>query len=212
MTPSKKYPASKLPSAHFEMHDIVTDLPNLSDIEAAIRGQSILERIIRRKFETMFIDLRREELNWYFCNGGPLETYRAKVSLLFALGKITPSVKDDLVLIGKIRNEFGHSVEPISFEHNDIKTKCDNFFVHKNLSDETKKMLGSRDLTDEEKSHVQPDIEFAITDKSGRATAVFRKLKIECESKRVFVWSVMVLWALLYTSIIKEKYVASPRQ
>lgn len=55
---------------------------------------------------------------------GPLSTFSSHIELAYALGLIYENAHSDLHLIRKIRNEFAHTSEPISFNNNSISDKC----------------------------------------------------------------------------------------
>ena len=53
-------------------------------------------------------------------------TYWYKIMLCFRLGLISQNLKDDLLIIGKIRNKFAHDIDLNSLSHNDVDKKIDN--------------------------------------------------------------------------------------
>lgn len=55
---------------------------------------------------------------------GPLGSFSARIDLAYLIGKIGKKVHDDLHLIRKIRNEFGHSSKPLTFTNNSISDRC----------------------------------------------------------------------------------------
>lgn len=55
---------------------------------------------------------------------GPLGAFSARVDLAFSLGLLDTSTHRELHLVRKIRNEFGHSYEPLSFDTDAIKNRC----------------------------------------------------------------------------------------
>jgi len=62
----------------------------------------------------------------------PLGTYSNKVRMLYCLRLIEKVVRDDLKLIGKIRNKFAHNLS-VSFENADIKSWCMELKWHRKM-------------------------------------------------------------------------------
>lgn len=58
---------------------------------------------------------------------GVAGTFSSRIDFCFLTGLIPKSVQSDLHLIRKIRNEFGHRVEPITFENQEIRSRCELF-------------------------------------------------------------------------------------
>lgn len=58
----------------------------------------------------------------------PLGTFSAKIKAAYSLGLIEENEYNHLNTIRKIRNKFSHSWENISFQNNDIKDHCKNFY------------------------------------------------------------------------------------
>lgn len=60
----------------------------------------------------------------------PLGTFGNRVRMIYCLGLIDKVIKDDLKLIGKIRNKFAHDLDA-SFENDQIKSWCEKLKWHK---------------------------------------------------------------------------------
>ena len=54
----------------------------------------------------------------------PLATFSSRITMAFYIGKLSPQMRRELNLIRKIRNEFAHSAENISFESDAIANRC----------------------------------------------------------------------------------------
>ena len=57
---------------------------------------------------------------------GPLGNFSSKIKLSYSLGLINKVMMDDINILRKIRNEFAHSDEAISFDTQNIKDLCCN--------------------------------------------------------------------------------------
>ena len=55
---------------------------------------------------------------------GPLGSFSTRIDLAYLIGLIGPLVHKDLNVLRKVRNEFGHSTQPITFEEPSIASRC----------------------------------------------------------------------------------------
>jgi len=55
---------------------------------------------------------------------GPIGSLSSRIDLSYALGRISVSLRKDLHLLRKIRNDFGHSPDPITFSIPAIASRC----------------------------------------------------------------------------------------
>jgi len=58
---------------------------------------------------------------------GPAGTFSSRIDYAYLTSLIARSVHSDLHLIRKIRNEFGHRIEPIDFATPEISQRCEAF-------------------------------------------------------------------------------------
>ena len=56
----------------------------------------------------------------------PLASFSNRITFAYYLGKISPSMRHELDLIRRIRNDFAHSAENITFETEKISNRCEN--------------------------------------------------------------------------------------
>jgi DNA-binding MltR family transcriptional regulator len=54
----------------------------------------------------------------------PLASFSSRIKLAYYLGKLSPSMRRDLDLIRKIRNDFAHSAENLTFETEKVANRC----------------------------------------------------------------------------------------
>ena len=69
-------------------------------------------------------------LRHYLSPEQPLGTYGSGVKMIYCLGLIDKTVRDDLKLIGKIRNKFAHDLYA-SFEDEQINSWCRQLRWHR---------------------------------------------------------------------------------
>lgn len=67
-----------------------------------------------------------KQLQSLFDFNGPLGTFSSRILISFSIGLISKSYVNDLQIIRKIRNEFGHSPSIIDFENDKIASLCNN--------------------------------------------------------------------------------------
>ncbi len=80
-----------------------------------------LERLLRVKLVG-----GKKHLDLLFDYSGPLGTFSSKINIAYSLGFISKISLNDLNLIRKIRNDFGHTHHSLNFESENIKSKVNN--------------------------------------------------------------------------------------
>ena len=84
-----------------------------------------LEKLLRNKLAGS-----KKHLDALFEVNGPLGTFSSRIRLSYSVGLIPKDAMNDLEIIRKIRNDFGHKYEPISFETKSIKDRLNNLKNH----------------------------------------------------------------------------------
>ena len=79
-----------------------------------------LETILRDKLVG-----NANHLNDVFSFNGPLGIFSSKIKLSYSLGLISKITMNDINTLRKIRNEFAHSNQSLSFESEKIRNLCD---------------------------------------------------------------------------------------
>lgn len=93
-----------------------------TDRGAALMAGSILDEVLIEILQNFLVDGKcSEELLRGF--HAPLGTFSAKMLACYSLGLIEEREYLEIGIIRKIRNEFGHSFEEISFESERIKAQ-----------------------------------------------------------------------------------------
>jgi len=54
----------------------------------------------------------------------PLGTFSARIDMCYLLGRISQKARNDLHLIRRIRNDFGHNPSPLNFSSPEIANRC----------------------------------------------------------------------------------------
>lgn len=82
---------------------------------------------IDNEFETILRDKlvgNANHLDGIFSFNGPLGTFSSKIKLSYSLGLISKTTMNDINTLRKIRNEFAHSNQSLSFESEKIRNLC----------------------------------------------------------------------------------------
>lgn len=112
---------------YFALNDALIEFSLLFQDEkneraAAIVGAAFLDTQLEHILMSFFVEDEREVGN-LLKTERPIGTYGSRISLVYCLGLIGPIVRDDLRLVGKIRNRFAHDLNS-SFEKDPIRNWC----------------------------------------------------------------------------------------
>ncbi|WP_433752291.1 hypothetical protein [Paenibacillus amylolyticus] len=111
-----------------ELHAVIIfniELSKESDRGCVLLAASYLDNCLKDLLEANCID-DKDGFN-DLCNGtSPLASFSGKIELCYLLGLISPDAKRYLHLIRKIRNDFAHSMEIISFSTERVANRCRN--------------------------------------------------------------------------------------
>ncbi len=97
-----------------------------SDRGCAMMAGAFLDDRLKLLIEGSLIDeptLKKQFLSF----NGPAGTFSSRIDYAYLTSLIPKSVHSDLHLIRKIRNEFGHRIEPIDFATPEILQRCEAF-------------------------------------------------------------------------------------
>ena len=97
-----------------------------SDRGCAMMAGAFLDARLKLLIEGSLIDepkLKKQFLSF----NGPAGTFSSRIDYAYLTSLIPKSVHSDLHLIRKIRNEFGHRMEPIDFATPEISQRCEAF-------------------------------------------------------------------------------------
>lgn len=120
---------------HFELNATLFDFTQLfpyntgDDRTIVIVGASFVDYVLEHILLAFFPNDEPDVEN-LLSPEQPLGTYGSRVKMIYCLGLIDKTVKDDLKLIGKIRNKFAHDLYA-SFEDEQIKSWCRQLRWHR---------------------------------------------------------------------------------
>jgi DNA-binding MltR family transcriptional regulator len=112
---------------HFSMREALLEFSRLfrdeeNDRALAIVGGAFLDTLLENILIEFLVDDEKEvaELLRY---DGPIGTYSGRIRTAYCLGLLRKAVRDDLRLVGKIRNRFAHDLSA-SFADQQISSWC----------------------------------------------------------------------------------------
>lgn len=105
----------------WEFHRLFNE-EGANDRAIAIVGPSFLDTQLEHLLINFFIEDERE-VRQLLKPDRPIGTFGSRTTLAFCLGLIGKIVRDDLRLVGKIRNRFAHNLEA-SFDSEPIRSWC----------------------------------------------------------------------------------------
>ena len=94
-----------------------------TDRGCALYAAAYLDRAISDLLYLSLVENKNVERD-LFEGTAPLASFSSRITLAYYLGKLSPSMRRDLNLIRKIRNDFAHSAENLTFETEAIANRC----------------------------------------------------------------------------------------
>jgi len=115
----------------FFKFDEVIEFRNTLDEETdrgvALMAASFLEGELEELLREYFLE-DQVVVNQIFSFNGPCGTFSSKIHMTYILGLIGKKAYRDLHLIRKIRNDFGHTATPLTFENQRIQNRCNDLY------------------------------------------------------------------------------------
>jgi DNA-binding MltR family transcriptional regulator len=106
----------------------VDELEGASDRASAIVASSLIETRLNQIIHLRLSD-EPKILKELFRASGPLGNFSTKIDLALLLGLIGKEAHGDLIVLKKVRNEFAHKLDTITFDTLKIQTLCANFVL-----------------------------------------------------------------------------------
>src|SRR6202171_4414435 len=95
--------------------------------EIGIVAAAIIEEKLSEVLLTKMRPLSGEMKKRLFDGYGPLSSFSAKIDLSYALQILNKDQYDDLTVIRRIRNQFGHSMSLVNFDKSEIREHFKRF-------------------------------------------------------------------------------------
>lgn len=121
--PSLRNLSKKGPS--FEDYNLLfQEITQSSDRSAAIISCAMMDWQLGRLILKALPNITKENTDTLFENSGPLSGLFAKNQLAFAMGLYNHTAFQDINTIRRVRNQFAHSPQPITFTTPEITREC----------------------------------------------------------------------------------------
>ncbi|MFY8097859.1 MAG: MltR family transcriptional regulator [Flavobacterium sp.] len=117
-----KIDTEKIVKQFEKVNKVREQLDSESDRGCCLMAVSFIENEIEILISQKLVGSEKFIKNLFEFNG-PLGTFSSKIKMAFALGFISKSTMDNLELIRKVRNDFGHTYEPINFDTENIRQR-----------------------------------------------------------------------------------------
>lgn len=125
-------PYEKLPNGfkdivtkfHYFRKELVKESDRGCALLAASYIDSILELLLRNN-----LCGSKTHLDCLFKPNGPLSSFSSRISMAYSLGFLSKNHLHDIQIVRKIRNEFGHNPEVISFSNSKIEALCNRLVL-----------------------------------------------------------------------------------
>jgi hypothetical protein len=105
-----------------EYREISKEILNGSDRSVAIILAAEVERFLEFAILSKLTNINDHDK--LVGHDGPLATFSRKIHIGYAMGLYDVQFRDDLTRIKDIRNDFAHSVMPLSFNTTSVKDRC----------------------------------------------------------------------------------------
>lgn len=106
-----------------ELSEFLSEFNKESDRGSALTAAAVLDERLEEILSAYFADVpaKQELLSGY---NAPLGTLASRTSVAYALGLIQENEYNEINIIRKIRNEFGHKWKSIDFKSGKIASLC----------------------------------------------------------------------------------------
>jgi hypothetical protein len=132
MPDSQEFDVSDVQAFADEANAFIKQLVGESDRGAALVGIAYLDDLLAGLFRAHMLTKKVSEglLEGF----APLSTFSSRIDVAYCLGWIGPETYRDLHLLRKVRNEFAHAHEPVTFSSAKVQARCRELQVPRVLS------------------------------------------------------------------------------
>lgn len=111
------------------VHEFRSWLTYESDRGCALMATAYLDEQLEQLIRAKLID-DTKVVNGIFEGQGALTTFSSRIDIAYLLGLIPKNAQRDLHLVRKIRNEFAHLSENVTFEKPEIASRCKELYFN----------------------------------------------------------------------------------
>ena len=123
-----------------EVIEFRAHLDSESDRGCALMAAAFLDGELERQLRQFVVD-NTHITDDIFGQSRPIGTFSSRIDLAYLLGLIGSDAHRDLHLIRKIRNSFGHTHTPLTFEDESIASRCREMKNHFRVGHATVRQL-----------------------------------------------------------------------
>ena len=106
----------------YDVDTLIDEFNNESPRAQAILGATILDEWLKELIEKFLID---DDISRYFLDH-QLKWFSSRINAAYCLGLIGKREHHDFRIILDIRNKFAHSLHDMSFDRQEIISRCNN--------------------------------------------------------------------------------------
>jgi hypothetical protein len=125
-----------------DLKAVLAELETETDRAVAIVGASLIEHYLENaiQFQLRPIDTDtakgKEERDRLYGVNGIFAGISAKIVGAYAMQMIGPTTRRDLEIINKIRNRFAHDMNPVTFDTDSIRARCNEIDLSQGIEAE----------------------------------------------------------------------------
>jgi hypothetical protein len=108
--------------------DTIDEIEKQNDRGAAIIAGALLEDFVVDAIKTRLLP-DEKVIDQFLTGMGPLATFSAKIDMAYLLKIVTSDCRRVMHIIRRVRNEFAHGLQPLSFETPRIQDMCSNLIT-----------------------------------------------------------------------------------
>jgi hypothetical protein len=120
---------------------VLAELETETDRAVAIVGASLIEHYLENalQFRLRPIDndsaKGKEERDRLYGVNGIFSGISAKIVGAYAMQMIGPTTRRDLEIINKVRNQFAHDMNPVTFDTDSIRARCNEIVCSQGIAE-----------------------------------------------------------------------------
>jgi DNA-binding MltR family transcriptional regulator len=121
---ARRHPEGRLVSQDQSIDAFLSEFQQETDRAAAVLGPAMLDQLLKDLLDATFTSAEvAKELTEKMM---PIGTFSARITLAQAIGAISNSEARDLHRMRKIRNDFAHQLNGLSFKSQSVRDHCGN--------------------------------------------------------------------------------------
>jgi DNA-binding MltR family transcriptional regulator len=116
-----------------DVESFMAEFGKESDRAAVVLGGAFLDAQLERTLRAFIVDDSKAADAAFDPFGGFAGSFGARIRMAYLLGLLAPTEYDDLCTIQKLRNDFAHRLQGISFSDESVAARCQNLRTVKDI-------------------------------------------------------------------------------